>query len=222
MNGQTVNRTVDDANLLDRSDLSDSEWDDPNNGNQNVCDMSQDRQPEQLDPTQVGPCQGESQSEWLTRVSAISLKAAERGDFEVLDKCLELWPDCVHAVDSDGYTPLHRSSYNNHTKVMRRLIASGADVCARTVDGWTPLHCAAKWAHIEAVDLLLNCCADINAISNGGNTALHLVANHNKRPLLELLLYNEDIDVDIKNQSGETAYQIAKRSSPLYQLWHYL
>ena len=150
------------------------------------------------------------------------LKAAEDGDLSAVKKCLEINPQSVGAVDSDLYTPLHRSTYNNHIQVMKQLIKSGADVSARTIDGWTPLHCAAKWGHIEAIDLLINCGADINAVSNGGNTALHLAANLNNRPLLELLLHNEDINIHMKNESGDTAYQIAKRSSPLYQLWHYL
>ncbi|CAG2100378.1 unnamed protein product [Medioppia subpectinata] len=150
------------------------------------------------------------------------LKCAENGDLLGVRECLERDPRLVLAVDSDRYTPLHRSSYNNHIQVMRLLIQSGADVSARTTDGWTPLHCASKWSHVSAADLLINCGADINAVSNGGNTALHLAANHNNRPLVELFLFNEDTDTTLANESGETAYHIAKRSSPLYQLWHYL
>lgn len=151
------------------------------------------------------------------------LKAAENGDLLTVNKCLKLDPQCVRAVDTDLYTPLHRSTYNNHIEIMHKLIQSGADISAKTIDGWTRLHCAAKWGHIEAIDgLLLNCGADINAVSNGGNTALHLAANLNNRPLVELLLHNQDIDIDIKNQCGETAYQIARRASPQYQLWNYL
>ena len=197
-------------------------WNSFDSSSEDLSDGSDDIDDIDVDDSQVDRCEGEDHHEWHKRLSAIILKAAEKGIVSVVDKCLRLRPDCVRAVDSDCYTPLHRSSYNNHIQVMRHLLKYGADVSARTSDGWTPLHCAAKWGHIEAVDLLLNCGADINAVSNGGNTALHLAANYNKRPLLELLLYNEDIDVDIKNQSGETAYQIAKRSSPLYQLWNYL
>ncbi|CAG2169828.1 unnamed protein product [Oppiella nova] len=150
------------------------------------------------------------------------LKAAEDGDLLGVKWCLSRDQSVVMAVDSDLYTPLHRSAYNNHTEVMRLLIGRGADVRARTLDGWTPLHCASKWANTGAADLLINCGADINAVSDGGNTALHLAASHNNRQLLELFLHNQDIDITLTNDSGETAYQIAKRSSPLHQLWQYL
>ncbi|XP_054162692.1 ankyrin repeat domain-containing protein 49-like [Oppia nitens] len=150
------------------------------------------------------------------------LMAAENGDICEVKTCLKIDKSLVHSVDSDLYTPLHRSAYGNHIQVMKLLIDSGANPTARTATGWTPLHSAAQWAHIDAVDLLLNCGADINAVSDGGNTALHLAAKHKKRNLLELLLYNEDIDSLAKNDSGESAYDIAYRASPLYQLWQYL
>jgi ankyrin repeat protein len=150
------------------------------------------------------------------------LKAAENGDIVTVNKCLKIDKNLVRIEDSDGYTPLHRATYNNHIEVVKLLIESGANVSSRTSDGWQPIHSAAKWQHIQLLDLLVSCGADVNAVSNGGNTALHLAANHNSREVLEFLLFHEDIDVNLKNDCGETAFDIAKRSSKYYRLWDYL
>jgi ankyrin repeat protein len=150
------------------------------------------------------------------------LKAAENGDIDRVKKCLNIDKNLVEVDDSDGYTALHRATYNNHIEVVKLLIESGANVCSRTADGWQPIHSAAKWKHIHLLDFLLASGADINAVSNGGNTALHLAANHNSKEVIEFLLFHEDIDVTLKNDCGETAFDIAKRSSNYYRLWDYL
>lgn len=69
--------------------------------------------------------------------------------------------------DEDGYTPLHRASYNGRLRAIGYLLSQNADVSARTEDGWTALHCAARWAKPKAVTLLLENGADINATTKG-------------------------------------------------------
>lgn len=125
----------------------------------------------------------------------------------------------VNTRDEDEYTPLHRAAYSGHIDVVRELVAKGADVHAVTVDGWTPLHSACKWNNTKVASFLLQHDADINAQTKGLLTPLHLAAgNRDSRDTLELLLMNRYIKPELKNNSQETASDIARRTS----IYHYL
>lgn len=45
------------------------------------------------------------------------LWAAENGDLDLVKKLLSQDPELVNVKDSDGYTPLHRACYNDHSDV---------------------------------------------------------------------------------------------------------
>ena len=141
------------------------------------------------------------------------LKAAEKGKTEICTR--------LHAVhgsklleykDEDGYTAMHRAAYNGHIEVTEKLIQLGAKVTAETNDKWQPLHCACKWDKVEVASLLLQNGADINVQTQGGQTPLHLVSsNREAYQTMELLLTHPNIDPSLKNDLGETAYDIAAR-----------
>lgn len=148
------------------------------------------------------------------------LEAAENARLEDLTKLLDQNAELVNCRDVDGYTPLHRACYNNHLKVIDLLLTRGADLTNRTTEGWTALHSACKWGHHEAAALLLAAGADVNSMTNGRVTPLHLASTQKNRHLLELLLFRPEIDLSLKNESGETAYQVACRSGPFHCLFH--
>lgn len=79
------------------------------------------------------------------------LKSSEKGIIDHVVSILDKEPSLVNCRDSDGYTPLHRASYNGHMNVVRVLLQRGADVDARTEDGWQPLHCACRWGEYSAL-----------------------------------------------------------------------
>ncbi|CAL1290793.1 unnamed protein product [Larinioides sclopetarius] len=151
------------------------------------------------------------------------LWAAEKNELETMKTLLEEDPDLVNARDNDLYTPLHRASYSNNVEVIKMLLSYDADISAKTRDGWEPLHCACKWDSIEAVSLLLQNGADVNAQTVGHITPLHLAAsNAAGRRTLELLLWQPYIDPNVKNDAGDTAYDIAYRTGPLGALFEIL
>lgn len=48
-----------------------------------------------------------------------TLCAAEHGDMDVLKDMVEKNHELLHCRDSDGYTPLHRASYNGHLNALQ-------------------------------------------------------------------------------------------------------
>jgi len=55
------------------------------------------------------------------------------------------------------------AAWRGHRKVVKLLIAKGADLEAKDKDGSTPLHIAAQCGHRKVVELLLQKGADIEA-----------------------------------------------------------
>lgn len=151
------------------------------------------------------------------------LFAAEKGRlFELLHYIRED-PRLANFADTDGYTPLHRASYGGHKDCAKYLIKHGANLEARTNDLWTPLHCAVRWNNLLVAEFLIKKGADVNAQSDGGNTPLHIAASNGRYSItcdiIQLLLFHPNCDHTIKNNSGDTAYDIARRSGPFYKLW---
>lgn len=148
------------------------------------------------------------------------LTAVEDGNLSRVQEYIKQDPTLLHARDSDGYTPLHRSSSGNHYEICEYLLQSGADIHAVTNDQWNALHCAAFWNHFLIASLLIQNGIDINAQTNGGQTPLHLAASQrNHREIVQLLLMHPWINVNLRNKLDETAMVIAKRSSSVHCLF---
>lgn len=111
-----------------------------------------------------------------------TLWAAENGDVDTLKELLSANPELVLAQDSDGYTPLHRAAYGNHSAAIAFLLSVGANIKAKTELGWTPLHSACNWNNYNAVARLLAAGADPNDVSDGGKHSIpktHRLVIHN-------------------------------------------
>lgn len=96
------------------------------------------------------------------------LSAAENGQVDKVKSLLEEDPALIMSTDEDGYTPLHRACYSNHTEIVDLLLSRGADVTAKTQMQWQPLHSCCQWNHTECVIRLIQHGADVNATSEGG------------------------------------------------------
>lgn len=148
------------------------------------------------------------------------LWACENGEVEVVQKLLRRDITLLEVTDNDGYTPLHRACYNGHAELVRFLLLNGAKHEKETIDKWQPLHSASRWNQVDCAALLISHGADINATSKGGVTALHLAAGHAEaQKLLEMLLTNPEIVTDLKDESGDIPYDIARRSGPNEKLF---
>nr|XP_039251418.1 ankyrin repeat domain-containing protein 49-like [Styela clava] len=148
------------------------------------------------------------------------LWAAEKGNLELLQDIILQEPTVISHRDGDGYTALHRASYEGRTEVVKFLLKQGADLHAKTSDGWTPLHSACRWNEVGVCGILLHNGADVNSQSHGLQTPLHLAAScKNSKSILMLLLSQKDVKPDLKNSIGETAFEIARRTDKYSNLF---
>ncbi|XP_053665182.1 ankyrin repeat domain-containing protein 49 [Anopheles marshallii] len=152
------------------------------------------------------------------------LWAAGENKQDIVEDIVSRNPSVVHAVDSDGYTPLHKACYNNNREMALFLLRYGADPNARTQMGWTPLHSACKWNNAACAALMLQHGAEVNARSDGDQTPLHIAVTVSScRSTLLTLLMNGRCDPEQRNNSDEKAEQIAKRSGdcfPMFAMAH--
>lgn len=152
------------------------------------------------------------------------LWAANEDMNEVVEGILETEPSSVHATDRDGYTPLHKACYNNNFELAQILLKYKADPNRRTEFQWTALHSACKWNNSKLAALVLQHGADINARSEGDQTPLHVTTSVSAcRDTLVTLFMNPNLKPNLRNNSDETAHQIAKRTGltlPLFDMIH--
>ncbi|KYN07963.1 PREDICTED: ankyrin repeat domain-containing protein 49-like [Cyphomyrmex costatus] len=148
------------------------------------------------------------------------LSAAEEGNLENIKNLLSKNYQLLDCTDKDGYTPLHRACYGNNVEVVEYLLEAGAKIDAKTQDEWQPLHSACCWNNTECAEALIAYGADVNAKSKGDQTPLHLIsASSYNSPALQLLLLHPDMNPYLVNSSGDTADQIARRTTKNYPMF---
>jgi cytohesin len=84
----------------------------------------------------------------------------------------------VHVQGSDDLTALHCAARKRNIKLIKLLVAGGADVNAKTTRGQTPLIEAAQWNSLDAMKELVAAGAQVNLPDKIGFTALMTTAAH--------------------------------------------
>jgi ankyrin repeat protein len=83
-----------------------------------------------------------------------AVAAAKSGDIVALRQMLREHPWLARATDLDGRTPLHYAALNGDERMVRLLLARGADRFAKDEAGWTPLRYAIARRHRSIIKLL--------------------------------------------------------------------
>jgi len=124
----------------------------------------------------------------------------------------------INAINNIGQTPAHFAAvnyvYNLHCLAL--LSKGNADLNIRDNKGRTPLYYATEEGYGSSVLLLCRLGAYINVPDNDGNAPLHLaVRNRPFMPvsLISILRKSSFLDIDQKNNKGETACHIAAKSN---------
>lgn len=133
------------------------------------------------------------------------------------------------ACDHEGWTPLHCAAYKKNLDIVKALVASGADVEARTSDWnakgnerWrrtTPLFLAVWNGQIGVVQTLLSADADPRAHISDGATCVHAAVYGKRRgPWIAGMLLDADAKrdgghdialINMKKLDGNTALHVA-------------
>ena len=138
--------------------------------------------------------------------------AVSKGHLEIVKELLNNGAE-VDKRAPHGVTPFSNAMMNNHITIAEILLKYGADVDAifdsHWFDGSTSLHNAAFDGRLKKVEFLLEHNANINAVDVNKCTPLHLAAQQNQVEVVNLLLLRGGNDMVIKNEEGNTAFEIA-------------
>ena len=118
-------------------------------------------------------------------------------------------PQSVHALDLDGWTPLHWASRCGNYEAVCLLLEHGADPQQGTTkEDRKALHFAAQSNSAPCVQRLLqyrrgNVFLDINSLDSCGNTPLRLSACHNRAATTATLIQH-GADLNMVERFGQT------------------
>ena len=111
--------------------------------------------------------------------------------------------------DFSGCTVLHYAVDGGVIESIRYFLMDGIDVNARDNNGWTPLIRAASINCTgDVAEILLKFNAEVNAIDKDRKSALMIAVINGNQPFVETLVQH-GADLEIRNDYGRTAYEIA-------------
>jgi hypothetical protein len=121
-----------------------------------------------------------------------------------------------------GDTALHLAARSHQPDLIAKLIAQGADVCARNRRGAEPIHYgamgmpgSARWnpdSQVAALAALIAAGADVNAANMDGATPLHLAVRTRCADVVALLIDN-GADIHARNNNGSTPPDLARQAT---------
>jgi len=130
------------------------------------------------------------------------------GSLEVSRVLIEFGADVNAKHPFQLITPLLLATRNGHTDVVRLLLDHGADPEAYDEVGRSPLYRALEGGHTKITKLLRDHGAHPDTLNEDGETLLHIAPVFDDMKVVEGLLALK-ADVNVKDNQGQTPYQIA-------------
>lgn len=149
--------------------------------------------------------------------------AVRKGSFEIVQALLEHGAD-ISTPNGFGNTALHVAAtgggldggpsfldflFGKYTKIMRLLLANGADPHVRNKQGATPLLDSAELGFKKGAELLLKHGAKVDAADDDGNTPLIAAAGNGGGLSIIKLLLKAGANVRAANEDGNTVLHAA-------------
>ncbi|KAH7232228.1 ankyrin repeat-containing domain protein, partial [Fusarium redolens] len=131
------------------------------------------------------------------------LAAADRGHTE----CVRLLLDHAERNHRDQYgrNATYLAAEAGHAQEAAMVLIPYSDINRICPTGDRPLNLAAKSMSLEAIQqLLAQRGIHVNAKGSGGRTVLHTAAMSGDKKMIELALTHPDIDVNIRDNDGNT------------------
>lgn len=134
----------------------------------------------------------------------------EEGIVDLVKKAQLLGFDLNLRCPKDGKTTLHYALITSGNKaVVAELIRAGAEVNSKDTTGRTTLFDAVK-SNLSAYKLVVDRTGDVNHQDDYGVTPLMIAAYQMRIDIIEDLLERR-ADVKLRNNAGETTYDVAKK-----------
>ncbi|XP_067670053.1 ankyrin repeat domain-containing protein 29-like [Haliotis asinina] len=113
--------------------------------------------------------------------------------------------------DARADAVLHDACREGNLEEVKRILDTGrADVNSRRGVGMTPVMAAALRRHRDVVELLVSRGADVSLVTDDGNNILHLACVRGDRETVEFVLSLDGVDVNARNNAGQTAADVAR------------
>lgn len=115
--------------------------------------------------------------------------------------------DLINELGEKGWGALHTAIFCQADEILDELLALEVDVNKCTSDGWLPIQLAINIKSREIIEKLLeDPNINLNLVTSRG-APIHTAAKLCQKDILMILLQKE-IDVNIKDGSGSTAYEV--------------
>ncbi|PRD48671.1 ankyrin repeat domain-containing protein [Sphingobacterium haloxyli] len=147
----------------------------------------------------------------LTHLTAITIhESCAIGLVEQIETMLSQKPEVIDEVSTHGFTPLGIATHFGQEKVVRTLLAKGADpnICSQNGYNVHPLHTALTGGYDQISKMLIEAGANVNVVQHARITPLHIAAQQGNIDMIIILLENGS-DVSVKTEMGMTASDLA-------------
>ncbi|XP_057311898.1 E3 ubiquitin-protein ligase TRIM56-like [Hydractinia symbiolongicarpus] len=132
------------------------------------------------------------------------------GDVKTFQSILIDHPSIVKMRGVYETTLLMEAARYNKPSIVKCLINAGSDVYAVDKVKWNAYHYSAYYGHHDVLKVLINHdVTNINNVNINNNTPLHFASAYGHIECVKLLLSIPHIDVNIRDNWNETAYDVA-------------
>ena len=115
----------------------------------------------------------------------------------------------INSTNSRNFTAVMGAAELGHLDVIKSLIERGAEMELKNDKGATALALATESGHGAIVEYLAAKGADINALDSDGRTPLMIAILKDHTDIAEFLLRQENCTIDVKDNWGWTALELA-------------
>ncbi|KAJ3728963.1 ankyrin repeat-containing domain protein, partial [Lentinula guzmanii] len=124
----------------------------------------------------------------------------------VIEKCGAI----PELEDKEGESGIHKASLNGHLPIIQYLLTyAHVDPNTQDGDGWSALHNACSKGYLDIVQYLSDTNININIQNKTGYTPLMTASSKGHLPIVNYLLNTHSADPLMRNNYGETAYDLA-------------
>ena len=149
-------------------------------------------------------------------------KAAEQGQWDVVDHCERYYAD-INKHNSDGDTPLLRAARRADWKAVEELVRRGCDQFVLDSDGSSVLHKALEAGQPAIAKLLIQFHGDVNLPDRDGVTPLQMLIERRHADIIDdMLFWQSDVCTGGYSKSGGTTLHAACEAGWLRTLYYLL